>query len=94
MIKGIAYQKVNITELEYKCYEEIVKEHSTDEVNGSKYFEGLFETDDNGKILIINPTKNIPWSVLFFIQNLMINQWLRSYDKRIKNIENQNRRLK
>jgi len=87
MIKGIALKRVDITDQEYTYYEELVKQYTTDETDGSSYFVDLFDTDKYGKITLIRPTKNIPWAVLFFIQNLMINQWLRSYDSRISNIE-------
>lgn len=87
MIKGIALKKVNITDQEYSYYKELIKEYSDEKINGESYFENLFDTDKFGKITLIKPTKNIPWAVLFFVQNLMINQWLRSYDERISNIE-------
>jgi hypothetical protein len=88
MIKGIAYKKVEMTEEEFKYYEELLKQFTDDSHKASDYFVDLFETDADGKITIIKPIKSIPWSILFFIQNLMINQHLRSYDNRIQNIEN------
>lgn len=87
MIKGIAYQKVDITELEYKYYQRLVKEYSNDGQNGDDFFQDLFDTDKNGIITIIHPIKNIPWVILFFIQNLMINQHMRVNDNRLSKIE-------
>jgi len=87
MKKGIDYKKIDMTEQEFAYYEELIKQYTNETQNGIDYFKNLFETDADGKIIIIKPAKSIPWAVLFFIQNLMINQQLRSYDERIKNIE-------
>jgi len=81
MIKGIGYQKVDINEEEFQYYSELCKEH------GEGVFSDLFETDDEGIVTIIKPTKSIPWAVLFFVQNLMINQHLRQYDRRLAKLE-------
>lgn len=81
MIKGIDNKKVDITEIEYKYYQELVKKH------GASSFDDLFETDKEGRITIVKPTKSIPWDILFFVQNLMINQHMRSNDIRISAIE-------
>jgi len=87
MIKGIAHRKVEITKEEFKYYQELLKLCTDDKTKGSEYFNDLFETDDDGIITIIKPEKSIPWTILFFIQNLMINQNLRQYDKRIAEVE-------
>lgn len=81
MIKGIDNQKVDITEVEYKYYQELVKKW------GASSFDNLFETDKDGRIIIVQPIKGVPWDVLFFVQNLMINQHMRSNDERISAIE-------
>lgn len=87
MIKGIAYQKVDMTELEFEHYKKLVEQFTDDKQKGSAYFEELFETNDKGIITIIKPTRSIPWAILFFVQNLMINQQLRSNDERISKLE-------
>jgi len=87
MIKGIAYQKVDLTEQEFEFYQELVKQYTDENKKGSEYFEDLFETNDAGIITIIKPTKSIPWAILFFVQNLMINQQLRSNDERMSKLE-------
>ncbi|KKN37892.1 hypothetical protein LCGC14_0759010 [marine sediment metagenome] len=81
MIKGIDNKKVDINEIEYKYYQELVKKH------GVSSFSDLFETNEEGCITIVKPTKSISWDVIFFVQNLMINQHMRSNDKRISAIE-------
>jgi len=87
MIKGIGYQKVDLTQLEYEYYQKLVEQYSDDKQSGEVYFRDLFDTDDDGIIIMIHPTKSIPWAILFFIQNLMINQNMRSNDKRLSAIE-------
>jgi hypothetical protein len=87
MIKGIALKKVEVTEEEYSYYKQLVKQYTNEKNKGEGYFENLFETDKEGKITLIKPTKSIPWEIMFFVQNLMINQWLRSYDSRISKLE-------
>ncbi len=88
MIKGIGLRKVEISNQEYKYYQQLVKQYTDDKNKGSDYFANLFDTNDDGIITIIKATKSIPWEILFFIQNLMINQNLRQYDKKIATIEN------
>ena len=87
MIRGIGYIKVEISEQEYEYYKQLIKRYTDDNHKGSNYFVNLFETDSKNRITIIKPTKSIPWEILFFVQNLMINQHMRSYDIRIKQIE-------
>ena len=88
MIRAIDFQKVEMSDEEFKYYQELVKKLTTAETKGSDYFRDLFNTDDNGLITIIKPSKPVPWDVMFFVQNLLFNQHLRSYDVRIKEIEN------
>ena len=87
MIKAIGLRKVDVSQEEWNYYQEIIAKHSNDKQKGSLYFEDLFETDKQGIITIIKAAKEIPWEVLFFIQNLMINQNLRMFDSRICKIE-------
>lgn len=81
MIKGIDNKKVNLSDLEYEYYKTLIKEY------GSDSFNDLFDTNKDGIISIIKPTKSVPWVILFFIQNIMINQQLRSNEVRIKELE-------
>lgn len=83
MIKGIGYQKVDITQDEFDYYKELVKAYTDDTHKGEDFFVDLFEADKNGIITIIKPTRSIPWAVLFFVQNLMINQRLSRIEKMI-----------
>lgn len=81
MIIGIDNRKIDLTDQEIEYYNSLVKEW------GKEYFSDLFETDNKGYITIIKPIKDVPWVVLFFMQNVMINQQLRSNDERIRALE-------
>ena len=84
MIRSIDYKKIDLTDIEYKYYQDLVKQYG-----GTKYFSDLFETDNNGIVTIIKPEKETVWAVLFFLQNIMINQQLRSNNHRLEVIEKQ-----
>jgi len=73
----MGYKQVDISDEEFKYYKSMVKSYS----EGEDLFRDIFETDDSGFITLITPRENIPWAVLFFIQNVMINQRLRIIDK-------------
>ena len=79
-MKVIDYKKIDITDEEFDYYKQLVTQHTTPIFAGTDYFKGLFETDDEGFIYMITPKQSIPWEVLFFIQQVMINQRLRVID--------------
>ena len=77
---AIDYQSVDISKEEHDYYKELVKQLTSDEIDGKEYFRELFSTDDRGFITLIKPKNSIPWVVLFFIQQVMISQRLRAMD--------------
>jgi len=87
VIKGIGHKKVEITNEEYLYYLELVKRYSNETHSGEDYFVDLFQTDKSNNISVITPTNNVPWVILFFVQNLMINQRLRINDSKIDELE-------
>lgn len=87
MIKAIGLRKIDITEEEFFYYQELVKKYSEENNSGARYFENLFETNKKGIITIIKPQADLPWEILFFIQNIMIAQHLREYENRILSME-------
>lgn len=88
MIKVIDYQKIDLNDDEFKYYQSLLKQVGEDE------FRDLFKTDDKGKITVITPTKPISWSVIFFLQNVMVNQNLRDNDQKIAQLEKEIKQLK
>ena len=84
-LKIIGYKKVDLTDDEFETYQQIKESYTRDNFNGEELFVDLFETDDTGNITFIKATGNKQTSmeVLFFVMNLMLNQWLRASAKRI-----------
>lgn len=80
-MKAMGYKQVDITDGEYVYYKELVKHHTDDKTNGEEYFRDLFDVDSDGFITMITPKGAVPWGILFFIQNVMINQRLRVIDE-------------
>ena len=79
MIVPINHLPVEMTEAEHEYYQQLSQNLSNNGVSISNQLRGTFEVDESGIIFIINPSagKQIQWGVLFFLQNLMINQRLR-----------------
>lgn len=80
-MKVVGNKKINITDKEYEYYLQLVERFTEENGDsGEMYFVNLFDTDDNGFITLIRTEKSIPWAVLFFVQQVMINQRLRVND--------------
>lgn len=79
MFKIIDYKKVEMISEEYSYYQKIVEEYS------SESFRDLFDVDDDGCINLIKPPlkKSVPWVVIFFLQNLMLNQRIRRMERKV-----------
>jgi len=77
--KIISYKKVKITEDEYNEYQKICRSYDRPNFKGEELFKDSFEVDDDGRIIYIKAlgNKQSSFEVLFFIMNLMQNQWLR-----------------
>ena len=86
MIRVIDFQKVDMTDDEFAYYQELLKKYKEDQID---FFQGLFVTSKSGTITLIKPSTALPWEILFFVQNLMINQHLRNFDLRISKLEGQ-----
>lgn len=84
MKKAIDYKQIDVTKEEYDFYKELVKVFTDDKIDGRDYFRDLFEVDSNGMITLIKTDKAVPWSVLFFVQQLMLSQRMRINDKMIE----------
>jgi len=75
-----------MTDEEYEYYQEIVRKCTYGNYSGKEQFKNIFEVDEDGCITTIQPSlgKEVFWAVLFFLQNLMINQRLRRMERWIK----------
>lgn len=83
MRRVVDYKAIDMSEEEWEYYNKIVAEFSVGNKNGKEQFRDLFDVDGEGCITMIHPPlkKEIAWAVLFFTQNLMINQRLRKIEK-------------
>ena len=79
LTKPIAYKKVALTNDEYAEYTRIANSYTVPHRNGEELFKGMFEVNDDGIITMIRALgdKETSFEVLFFLMNLMQNQWLR-----------------
>lgn len=84
-LRVIDYKQVDMTDEEFEYYEKLVQEFTSGTYSGKDQFRDVFEVDGDGCITFIHPPikKQIAWAVLFFIQNLMINQRLRRIERRL-----------
>lgn len=74
LTKTICSKKVVLTEHEFKEYLLICSRFTEAE----KIFENVFETDVHGRIVYIRSViDKEKQEVVMFLQNLMLNQWLR-----------------
>ena len=83
-------KKLDLTEAEHKYLLQIKSTFGDDAIND------LFESDGDGKILLVKPPTDKPTSMLtvFFLLNVMLNQRLRSIDTGVIKISDLERRIK
>ncbi len=85
MIRVIDHKGVDLTDEEWQYYQDIVKEFTNGPFSGRDQFRDIFEVDEDGCITMIRPPlkRQVGWAVIFFLQNLMINQRLRRMESRL-----------
>ena len=73
--RSICLKKVLLTDSEYKEFQLICKRYTS----GENLFQDTFEADNDGRIIFIRSAydKEMSFEALHFLQNLMLNQWLR-----------------
>lgn len=81
--KIIDYKEVDMTDEEYEYYQQVVITFSDGMYSGKEQFRDTFEVDEDGCIILIKPPlkKQVAWAVLFFLQNLMLNQRIRRVER-------------
>lgn len=84
----ISNKKVDMTDEEYSEYVKICRNYDRQFFKGEELFKDLFETNDDGMIIYIKSLGNRQFSfeVMFFIMNLMQNQWLRLMTKKVNQL--------
>jgi hypothetical protein len=79
MIRAVANQKLDMTNDEYRLYEQIVSSYDSSDCDGDFLFHDLFVSDDSGMITCLIPpsVRNVPLQVFLFLISLMVQQQLR-----------------
>lgn len=78
MLRLINNKRIFLTNEEYEIYEQLCASYSRDNFNGKDLFNGLFETDDEGLIIFLNPpSQTFSMEIIIFLQNVMVHQHLR-----------------
>jgi hypothetical protein len=80
MIKIIDNKKVDMTDDEFKVYQEICKSYDRPNFQGKDLFIGLMETDDAGRIMFLRPpsTRHTSLEVYLFCATIQQQQILRA----------------
>lgn len=78
-IRIIDNKKVDLTDSEFKLYQEICKDNSKVNFKGELLFQDLFESDKDGIIYFIRPSnkKYASMEAFLFIVAVMVHQHLR-----------------
>lgn len=84
-LRVVDYKQVDMEDEEYEYYQKLAKSFDYGYYKGAEQFHDVFEVDEEGCISFINPPigKQVAWGVLFFLQNLMINQRLRRIERKV-----------
>lgn len=84
----VDYKQLEMSDEEFDYYKLLVKSFSSGTYSGTEQFRDLFESDEEGCITSIHPSigKETAWAVLFFVQNLMINQRLCRIERKFSNV--------
>lgn len=78
MLRLINNKRIDLTDEEYKLYEELCMSYNRDNFNGKDLFNDLFETDPEGMIIFLKPpTQTFSMEIILFLQNIMVHQHLR-----------------
>ena len=87
----IDFKEVDMTDEEHLYYQQIVEAFSEGTYSGKEQFHDTFDVDDDGCITLIKPPlkKQTAWAVIFFLQNLMINQRLRRIERWVTEFVNE-----
>lgn len=89
----VDFQEVDMSKQEADYYNQLIKQLTSEKIDGKEYFRNLFSVDELGIIKIVKPQNSVPWVVIHFMQQLQINQHLRSNDAEISRIKERLKKL-
>lgn len=77
-LRLINNKRIDLTDTEYKLYEELCMSYNRDNFQGKDLFNDLFETNDQGVIIFLKPpSQTFSMEIILFLQNIMVHQHLR-----------------
>jgi hypothetical protein len=78
-LRIIDNKKIDLTETEFKMYQEIAESYNTPRLKGTDLFKDLFEVDKDGIIIFLRPPNKTHCSleVYLFLASVMQHQHLR-----------------
>ena len=76
MLRIIDNKRVDLTNDEFKAYQELCKSYDRPNFQGKDLFVDLFETNEKGIIIFLKPPgkKFISMEIIIFIQSVMVHQ--------------------
>ena len=84
MRRIIDKKRIDLTDDEFKLYQEICKSYDRPNFKGSELFAELFETDENGIITFLRPPTNFTsMEVFLFMMSVLCHQHLRVMYSRV-----------
>jgi hypothetical protein len=90
MIRIIDNKKIDLTDDEFRLYEEICRAYDRPHFKGKDLFKGLFETDKDGIIIFVRPpTGFTSMEVFLFIESIFCHQHVRQMYKVADSIHSQ-----
>jgi len=95
MIRIIDNKKIDLTDSEFRLYQEICSAYDTTTFQGKDLFKGLFETNDDGLIIFLKPS-NKPYAsmeVFLFLISIMVHQHLRQSTQQFDLLMDDTRRV-
>lgn len=84
-IRIVDNKKLDLTDDEWNMYQKICRSYDRQNFKGDIIFRGLFESNDRGIIVFLNPptVNHTSMEALCFIQNIYHHQHLRELYKRV-----------
>jgi len=78
MLRLINNKRIELTDEEFKLYENLCMSYNRDNFQGKDLFNDLFETNEQGLIIFLKPpTQTFSMEIILFLQNIMVHQHLR-----------------
>lgn len=95
MLRIIDNKRIELTDSEFKLYQEICRSYDGPKFKGEELFKDLFETDKNGIIIFLRPPNKSYTSmeVFMFLVSVMVHQHLGVGCKELNSLIAQNKEV-